>query len=151
MLAFQANHPGSNPGDRIFLMRMVPAARLPVVMLSGDCIAIQRRTIIPSAHDSGMKPRLKQAAMAKISYILDKALNESSTNPKLARRYAALAWRMNTRHRLRIPCHMRILFCRRCKSFIPPGAGARVRLGGGRPRCIRTTCLYCGYVHRRLI
>lgn len=64
--------------------------------------------------------------------------------------YAKAAWQMATRHRLRMPYQMRMMFCKRCKMFIPPGRGSRVRLGSG-PRAIRITCRYCSHTYRKVL
>lgn len=98
-----------------------------------------------------MKRRLRAAALSKVEYMMGMAVAAHRSDPRLAGRYAALAWRMGTRHRVRMPRELRMLFCRRCKSFMPPGGGARTRLGGGPPRAVRTTCLRCGHIHRRVM
>lgn len=98
-----------------------------------------------------MKRSLRAAALSRMEYMMELAVATHGSDPRLAGRYAALAWRMGTRHRVRMPCGLRMLFCRRCKSFMPPGGGARTRLGGGSPRAIRTTCLRCGHIHRRVM
>ena len=64
--------------------------------------------------------------------------------------YARTAWRIATKHRIRMPYQMRMMFCKRCKSFIPPGYGSRVRLGSG-PRAVRITCRYCGHTYRKIL
>ena len=98
-----------------------------------------------------MKRRLRAAALSRMEYMMELAVAAYGGDPRLAGRYATLARRMGTRHRVRMPGRLRMLFCRKCKSFIPPGGGARTRLGGGPPRAIRTTCLLCGHVHRRVM
>ena len=98
-----------------------------------------------------MKRRLRAAALGRVARMMGLAVAAARNEPVLARRYAALAWRTCTKHRLRMPYEMRVMFCRRCKSFIPPGGGSRIRLGGGPPRAIRITCLYCGHTRRRIL
>lgn len=98
-----------------------------------------------------MKRRLRAAALGRVARMMGLAVAAARNEPVLARRYAALAWRTCTKHRLRMPYEMRVMFCRRCKSFIPPGGGSRIRFGGGPPRAIRITCLYCGHTRRKIL
>lgn len=64
-----------------------------------------------------------------------------------AHRYADLAWRISLRHQLGAGVATRGRVCRRCRSFLVPGATARVRLREGR---VVRTCLVCGAVRRRV-
>lgn len=98
-----------------------------------------------------MRRRLRAAALDRVAQMMGLAVAAARSEPALARRYAALAWRTCTKHRLRMPYEMRVMFCRRCKSFIPPGGGSRTRLGGGPPRAVRVTCLYCGHIRRKIL
>lgn len=82
--------------------------------------------------------------------LVEGAVRLSRSEPALAARHARMARDICTRQKVRMPYRLRMAYCRRCKSFIPPGSGSRVRLRG-RPRGIRVTCLLCGHTHRKLL
>lgn len=95
-----------------------------------------------------MKRRLRAEALARMAHMV--RLAAAAGDAPVAQRYAKVARRMGTRHRVRMPYEMRMLFCKRCKEFIPPGRGSRIRLGS-RPRAIRITCMRCGHTHRKML
>ena len=83
--------------------------------------------------------------------LLGEAASNALSDPQLAARQAAAARRIATRHRVRPPYELRACFCKRCKSFAPPGAGSRVRIGRSAVRALRVTCLLCGHTYRRIL
>lgn len=83
--------------------------------------------------------------------LLGEAVSNALSDPQLAARQAAAARRIATRHRVRLPYELRVCFCKRCKSFAPPGAGSRVRIGRSAVRALRVTCLLCGHTYRRIL
>ena len=95
-----------------------------------------------------MRKGRRAAALKDISDMLERAF--LCDDPNLAERYAAMAWKASTRHRVRMPYAMRSAFCKKCKGFMPPGSGSRVRLGG-RPPALRVTCLRCGHIYRKIL
>lgn len=95
-----------------------------------------------------MKRRLRAEALARMADMMRLAV--AAGDAPIAQTYAKAARRMGTRHRIRMPYEMRMLFCKKCKTFIPPGHGSRVRLGS-RPRAIRITCMRCGHIYRKML
>lgn len=98
-----------------------------------------------------MKRRIREAAAARMKHAMEMAIQTAGIDANLAQRYAAMARRVSTRHRVRMPYVMRVMFCRRCQMFIPPGILSRVRMTGGSPKAIRTTCRYCGHTYRKVL
>ena len=95
-----------------------------------------------------MKKHLREAALTRMAAMMRLAV--ATGESAAARSYAEAAWRMSTRYRLRMPYVMRMMFCKRCKTFIPPGSGSRVRLGS-HPKAIRITCRYCGHTYHKML
>ncbi len=62
-----------------------------------------------------------------------------------ANRYVKIARGLGTGHRIRPTRAQKILFCRRCGSFLLPGKNLRVRVQGGK---IVQTCGSCNAVKR---
>jgi ribonuclease P protein subunit RPR2 len=98
----------------------------------------------------GRRARQRDLAYQRVQRLLSLALEMAREDMKLARRMAAIAWRMKLRYTLRLPWELRRLYCRGCKGFLVPGVNARVRLGG-RPPSLKITCLDCGHIYRRPI
>jgi len=95
--------------------------------------------------------RSKEILNERVAILVGSALSNAGINDALASRQAYMARRICSRHRLRMPYHMRMLYCRRCKSFIVPGLTSRVRIGRSGIRSIRTTCGFCGFVYRKIL
>lgn len=96
-----------------------------------------------------MRRKDRVAALKEMADILEMAA--LSTDVVLAQKYAAMAWRISTKHRIRMPYIMRFMFCKKCKKFMRPGVDSRIRLCGGRPRTVRVTCLYCSHIYRKVL
>lgn len=94
---------------------------------------------------------LRRIAAERMRILLYEAASNALADPRLAARQAAAARRIAMRHRVKLPYELRACFCKKCKSFVPPGAGSRVRIGRSAVRALRTTCLLCGHTHRRII
>lgn len=90
----------------------------------------------------------RQEASARIERLAASAARHAARAPELAGREAALAKKISSKRRVRMPRPARSLYCRRCKSLSVPGVSARVRVGRSGLRAIRTTCLLCGEVRR---
>jgi ribonuclease P protein subunit RPR2 len=90
-------------------------------------------------------------AARRISAIIQSALETVKSNPELAQKQAMLAKRISKKFRVRMPYEARQLYCKKCKQFIVPGIGARVRIGRANVRAVRITCLKCGHVYRKII
>ena len=98
-----------------------------------------------------MKPAVKKIAFERMQILIDNAISNARQNPELSQRQANLARRISTRHKIRMPYDLRIVFCKKCKSFIVPGINSRIRLGRTSVKSIRVTCNLCGHVYRKLI
>ena len=98
-----------------------------------------------------MKLGAKKIAMERMQILIDNAISNAKTNPDLSQRQAFLARRISTRHKIRMPYHLRMVFCKKCKSFIAPGINSRIRLGRAHIKSIRISCNLCGHTYRKII
>jgi len=89
--------------------------------------------------------RFKEIAQERIERLFQLAAQEQQLHPERSDRYAQLAWEISTRMRVRMPRHLKMLFCKGCRCYLP-SAGTRVRL---REKVLTTTCLRCGRQIRR--
>ncbi len=98
-----------------------------------------------------MKPGVKKIALERMEILIDNALSNAKTNPKLAQRQALLAKKISMRHKVKMPYELRIVFCKKCKSFIAPGINSKIRVGRSAIKSIRITCNFCGHTYRKVI
>lgn len=91
------------------------------------------------------KSEINLIARERVERLLDFAGEIFDRRPKLAHRYAELAWKIKTRYNLRLPQRLKRKFCRKCQSFWVPGKTCRVRLRSSGPPHLVVTCLECGY------
>ena len=98
-----------------------------------------------------MKPELRKIALERMEILLNNAIKNSREDPKLSQRQALLAKKISTKHRIRMPYDLRILYCKKCKSFIAPGVNSKIRLGRTSVKSIRITCNFCGHTYRKII
>ncbi|MGI0057020.1 MAG: ribonuclease P protein component 4 [Nitrosarchaeum sp.] len=98
-----------------------------------------------------MKPALRKIALERIHILINSAISNAKMNPNLSQRQASLARRISTRHKIRMPYELRIVFCKKCKSFITPGINSRIRLGRTSVKSIRISCNLCGHIYRKII
>lgn len=84
-------------------------------------------------------------ALERIGRLFELAEKASREHPERADRYVELAWRIATRHNVRIPGPFRMRFCRRCKSYFGPDR-FRVRLRSRPTTRLVVTCLKCGRI-----
>jgi ribonuclease P protein subunit RPR2 len=89
--------------------------------------------------------------MERMQILIDSAITNAKTDPDLSQRYASLARRISTKYRIRMPYDLRIVFCKKCKSFIAPGINSRIRLGRASVKSIRISCNLCGHTYRKII
>jgi len=89
--------------------------------------------------------------MERMQILIDNALTNAKTNTELSQRQAFLARRISTRHKIRMPYHLRMVFCKKCKSFIAPGINSRFRIGRTSIKSIRITCNLCGHTYHKII
>jgi len=83
--------------------------------------------------------------------LIENAITNAKINPKLSQRQAFLARRISTIHKIRMPYDLRMVFCKKCKSFIAPGINSRIRLGRASVKSIRISCNLCGHTYRKII
>ena len=98
-----------------------------------------------------MKPRTKKIAMERMQILIENAITNAKKDPELSQRQASIARRISTRHKIRMPYHLRMVFCKKCKSFIAPGVNSRFRLGRASVKSIRISCNLCGHTYRKII
>jgi ribonuclease P protein subunit RPR2 len=98
-----------------------------------------------------MKPITKTIALERMQILIENAISNSRTYPKLAQRQASLAKKLSTKYRITMPIEMRISFCKKCKNFIVPGVSSRIRIGRSPQKSIRVTCSFCGHIYRKII
>ncbi|MFB5597592.1 MAG: ribonuclease P protein component 4 [Nitrosopumilaceae archaeon] len=83
--------------------------------------------------------------------LIQNAMSNARTNPELSQRQALLARKISMRHKIRMPYELRMVFCKKCKSFIAPGINSKIRLGRSSIKSIRITCNFCGHTYRKII
>ena len=98
-----------------------------------------------------MKPALRQILLERMEILIQNAMSNARTNPELSQRQALLARKISMRHRIRMPYALRMVFCKKCKSFIAPGINSKIRLGRSSIKSIRITCNFCGHTYRKII
>lgn len=98
-----------------------------------------------------MKPVVKQIALERMQILIDNAMSNARTNPKLAQRQALLARKISMRLKVKMPYSLRMVFCKKCKSFIAPGINSKIRVGRTSIKSIRITCNFCGHTYRKII
>ena len=89
--------------------------------------------------------------MERMQILIDSAISNARTDPDLSQRYASLARRISTKYKIRMPYHLRMVFCKKCKLFIAPGINSRIRLGRASVKSIRISCNLCGHTYRKII
>ena len=98
-----------------------------------------------------MKPSVRQIVLERMEILIQNAVSNARIDPELAQRQASLAKKLSTKHRVRMPYHIRMNFCKKCKKFIAPGVNARIRLGRSSVKSIRITCGFCNHTYRKII
>ena len=89
--------------------------------------------------------------MERMQILIDNAITNARTDPELSQRQASIARRISTKYKIRMPYYLRMVFCKKCKSFIAPGINSRIRLGGASVKSIRISCNLCGHTYRKII
>lgn len=98
-----------------------------------------------------MKPAIRKIALERMEILIFNAMSNARTNPELSQRQAQLARRISTRHNIRMPYDLRMVYCKKCKSFIAPGINSKIRLGRASVKAIRISCNLCGHTYRKII
>ena len=89
--------------------------------------------------------------MERMQILIDNAISNARTEPELSQRQASIARRISSKYKIRMPYDLRIVFCKKCKSFIAPGLNSRIRLGRTSVKSIRISCNLCGHTYRKII
>ena len=89
--------------------------------------------------------------MERMQILIDNAISNARINPELSQRQASIARRISTKYKIRMPYNLRMVFCKKCKSFIAPGINSRIRLGRTSVKSIRISCNLCGHTYRKII
>ena len=89
--------------------------------------------------------------MERMQILIDNAISNARVNPELSQRQASLDRRISTKYKIRMPYNLRMVFCKKCKSFIAPGINSRIRLGRASVKSIRISCNLCGHTYRKII
>ncbi len=89
--------------------------------------------------------------MERMQILIDNAISNARTDPELSQRQASIARRISSKYKIRMPYDLRIVFCKKCKSFIAPGINSKIRLGRASVKSIRISCNFCGHTYRKLI
>ena len=89
--------------------------------------------------------------MERMQILIDSAISNARTDPNLSQRHASLARRISTKYKIRMPYHLRMVFCKKCKLFIAPGINSRIRLGRTSVKSIRISCNLCGHTYHKII
>jgi len=98
-----------------------------------------------------VKPIVYKIAMERMQILIDNAISNARTDPELSQRQASIARRISSKYKIRMPYDLRIVFCKKCKSFIAPGINSRIRLGRASVKSIRISCNFCGHTYRKVI
>jgi ribonuclease P protein subunit RPR2 len=98
-----------------------------------------------------MKPAVRKIALERMQILILNAISNAKLNPELSKRQASIAKRISTRYKIRMPYELRIVFCKKCKSFIAPGINSKIRLGRTTIKSIRISCNLCGHTYRKII
>ena len=89
--------------------------------------------------------------MERMQILIDNAITNARSDPELSQRQASIARRISTKYKIRMPYYLRMVFCKKCKSFIAPGVNSRIRIGRTSVKSIRISCNLCGHTYRKII
>ena len=89
--------------------------------------------------------------MERMQILIDNAISNARTDPELSQRQASIARRISSKYKIRMPYNLRMVFCKKCKSFIAPGVNSRIRLGRTSIKSIRISCNLCGHTYRKIL
>ena len=87
------------------------------------------------------KSQEKSIAMERIKELFKQAEAVYIKKPGLASSYVALARRISTRTKTRIPRELKRRFCKHCGSYLHVGTTVRIRLSKGKKIYF---CMNCG-------
>lgn len=88
-----------------------------------------------------LKSARQRTAIARVNILFEQA----SVRPAYAKRYVALARRISSRYKVRIPDKWRRRMCKGCNALLSPGKNCTVRIRSG---MLVMRCLECKRVKR---
>jgi len=103
---------------------------------AAEDLAVRRRKDAHKARD---------LAMQRMERLFSLAAEAHDSHPERSSRYVHIARQISTRTRVRMPRHLKRLFCKHCGGYLS-ASNSRVRLCNG---ILITTCLGCGKQIRR--
>ncbi|MEM3712370.1 MAG: hypothetical protein QXR97_02385 [Thermoproteota archaeon] len=90
-----------------------------------------------------VKKKIVTIARERIDILIRMALDTASENINYAEAYVKLAWRIAERYNIRGKTILRRYFrCSKCKSFLIPGRGCRIRVL--KNKGLGIFCMKCG-------
>ena len=92
-----------------------------------------------------LKKERRSIAKERIRILLSESEKAvASGESELSNRYGTLARKIARRYKVGLPRGMKVLYCKKCKSYTG-GSGSRVRFNKGR---VVRTCLSCNDIYR---
>lgn len=141
---------GALPPPRRLMITVepVPWVRRPLHGVSTAGTLISRVCVELGMARRRNKGEERNLAKRRVQALFDSARAEAlGPDRDLADRHAALARRVATRYQLPLRPDQKVLVCRKC-GVLRRAETSRVRFGRGR---LRTTCLACGDIRRRIL
>jgi len=90
------------------------------------------------------KKNQSNISLERITILFDSAEEEAlAGNLRQADRNIALARRISTRTKTRIPAALKRRYCRHCHGYLMPGKTSRTRINAEQGR-VEVTCMECG-------
>jgi len=89
----------------------------------------------------------KKIALERITRLFGQAEKEFMDHPERSHRYVQLARKIAMRYNIGIPKEYKRRFCKKCYSYLVPGANCKVRTNA-RQRAVTVTCGECGNIMR---
>lgn len=84
--------------------------------------------------------QIRRIAKERIGGLFAMAEEIFKKDSKLSDRYVEIARKISTKYKMRIPRELKRRFCKKCGSYLVPGANCRVRLTGKK---VVTSCFRC--------
>ena len=94
---------------------------------------------------TNQKQFIEGIALARINKLFKLADVEFEKNPKRSKKYIALALKIGTRNRVRIPQTLKKNFCKKCGAFLKQGKNSKIRI---KNKLMNVTCLDCKTMKR---
>jgi ribonuclease P protein subunit RPR2 len=91
------------------------------------------------------KGNVRAVAKERIKVLFERAEKEFSKHPDLSNRYVNLARKLSMKANVQIPPELKRKFCKKCLSYLKPGANLKVRLHRS---SLIYTCGNCGNIMR---